>query len=360
MSKYSIISKRVIAAALGLAVTISLTSCSGNKPDNTQTTTAATTTTAAPTTTKPVNPNAINPLTGVQDLDKSAVDKRPVAIMINNIKPAQAVQTGVGNADMVFETLVEGGITRLMAVFSDVSKMGQIGTVRSARYTYAELAYGLDARYVHCGSDDDYNTPFMRDLGMDNLDLGYNASSAGVRISNGLAWEHTLYTYGDKLSAVANKGRTEIKDRAKDVYSFNDETSPVKYDNEATDVFVKFSSSYKSTFEYDTETKKYIRGNNGSTLKDYKTGKTEQFKNVIVIFTDVHELSDGKHMKSELTSGNGYYITEGTYTEIKWSKNGSSNPLKFTNTDGSELKLNAGNSYICITDNEYESVISFN
>ncbi|MBQ5590102.1 MAG: DUF3048 domain-containing protein, partial [Clostridia bacterium] len=59
-----------------------------------------------------------NPLTGISGFDKAKLNKKPVAVMINNISIAQKVQTGVGDADMIIETLAEGGITRLMAIYA--------------------------------------------------------------------------------------------------------------------------------------------------------------------------------------------------------------------------------------------------
>ena len=81
-----------------------------------------------------------NPLTGVEELTKEKSQDKPVAIMVNNISVAQKVQTGLSKADIVYETEVEGGITRLLAVFQDISKVEKIGTVRSARYAYIDLA----------------------------------------------------------------------------------------------------------------------------------------------------------------------------------------------------------------------------
>ncbi len=335
-----------LSLVLAVVFMLALASCGKNGDESKITTKPATT--AAPTT---LSPYVMNPLTGIENLPRDKENTRPVAVMINNIKVAQDVQTGLNDADMVFETLVEGGITRLMAVYSNISKIGQIGTVRSSRYSYAQLACGLDARYVHCGSDNKYCTPLMRELGLDDLDLGGNASSAAKRISNGHDWEHTLYTYGDKLNTLYKKGRTEIKDSAKNVYSFNSEKSPVKYKTEAESFKVKFSDSYTTSFTFEDSSKKYIRGDrSGDALVDYVTDKKERFTNVLVLYTSVHYLSDNHHMKSELDSGSGTYYTNGTKVNIKWSKGDSSSPLKFTNEDGTALKLNAGNSYICITD----------
>ena len=63
-----------------------------------------------------------NPLTGISELTDDKTDDRPVAIMVNNITTAQPVQAGLNKADIVYETEVEGGITRLLAVYQDVSK----------------------------------------------------------------------------------------------------------------------------------------------------------------------------------------------------------------------------------------------
>ena len=99
----------------------------------------------------------VNPLTGVENIEDEAITyRRPVAVMINNISVAQKVQTGLTQADIVYETEVEGGITRLMAVFQDITKVEQFGTVRSARYPYVDLAMGHNAIYVHHGQDNTY------------------------------------------------------------------------------------------------------------------------------------------------------------------------------------------------------------
>ena len=112
----------------------------------------------------------LNPLTGAPDIVSGKENNRPVAIMINNISVAQPVQTGVNNADIVYETEVEGGITRLMAVYQDIASVGQIGPVRSARYPYVDLALGNDAIYVHCGQDNLYCKPHLKDVDDESID----------------------------------------------------------------------------------------------------------------------------------------------------------------------------------------------
>ena len=111
------------------------------------------------------NPQAvINPLTGEAGLTKGMENKRPVAVMINNVLIAQPVQAGLNDADIVYETEVESGITRLMAVYQDISKVDKIGSVRSARYPYVDLALGHDAIYIHSGEDPTYCAPHLKDI----------------------------------------------------------------------------------------------------------------------------------------------------------------------------------------------------
>ena len=91
----------------------------------------------------------LNPLTGLP-MGEEWVGRRPVAIMLNNLKEAQP-QLGQSQADIIYEALEEGGITRILALFQDVTGVGQIGTVRSTRPYFVRLAVGQDALLTHCG-----------------------------------------------------------------------------------------------------------------------------------------------------------------------------------------------------------------
>lgn len=296
---------------------------------------------------------AVNPLTGVEDLEKGKEKDRPVAVTINNISIAQPVQTGIGKADIVYETEVEGGITRLIAVFQDISKVGKIGTVRSARYPFIDLAMGHNAIYVHHGQDAYHAGPHLKDL--DHLVLDTN--NAGARISNGLAREHTLYGYGDKIwDTVKTQFKTE-NTSVKNWMNFAADEANVTFENVGNSVKVAFSNSYASTFKYDAESGKYTRYFNGTLRKDYNTGESEQFKNVFLLLTEIYtypNCNDGyKHKKVDLKSGNGYYFVNGTYTMISWTKGDSSNSFEFKNVDGSSLLVQPGNSWVCIGDKDF-------
>lgn len=298
---------------------------------------------------KPKATYYVNNLTGEKSLaSKNKVNNRPVAIMVNNISVAQQVQTGLSQADIVYETEVEGGITRLMAVYKDVSKVKKIGTIRSARYPYIDLSMGHDAIYIHHGQDKTYAKPHLRDT----QTFAISESNAGARIRNeGLASEHTLYGYGDKIwEWLKDKDYDTKLEKAESWQNF---VKKVKYDDLADKVTVKFSGQYVSVFKYDEKSGKYVRYFRDTERKDYYTGKSELFKNVFVLETSISYYPDGKHKRVDLSSGEGYYCVNGTYTPIKWEKGDSSDSLEFTTVDGKPLKVNQGNSWVCFHDDGF-------
>ncbi len=310
---------------------------------------------------QPTGPVAINPLTGVENLDSSAYNNRPVAIMVNNLKPtAQEVQTGLDQADIVYEAYAEGGVTRLLAVFKDIKAADQIGTIRSARYSYVDLALGHDAIYVHAGMNESHAAPHIEETGIDNINLLQGQfSGMSFRESNGKALEHTLYSSGEKLW----NGFEKLKWRTTLNYNKGNWQNFVSADAEivpaggaCTSVNVTMSNAYVSKFEYDSANKVYKKFSGTSKHSDYKTGKQLTFKNVLVLKTDVTALSsDGYIVETGLKSGEGYYISNGGYQKIKWTKGSSKNPIKITLEDGSACDYNPGNTWVCLV-NQKNSV----
>ena len=287
----------------------------------------------------------VNPLTGLKTADENVVNRRPVAIMVNNVRPAQSVQTGLNKADIIYETEVEGGITRLMAVYQDISQLDKIGSVRSARYPYVDLALGHDAIYVHCGQDPTYCAPHLKDI--DHLSIDTNSLGA-KRIPNGLASEHTLYAIaGDLWKNISNSFDTTASND-KSWANFTEEQLTLD-GGSATSVKVPFPAMTTS-FTYDEQSGLYTRLSGGTVLTDYNSKEQTTVKNVFILLTTISTYPDGKHRKVALESGDGYYITNGTVQFIKWSKGSAKNGFKFTDTEGNEIKVASGDSWVCIAD----------
>lgn len=337
---------RKILALLVCGIMLLAVGCKSNKDVNSETSVSA----------KPTEPQVVyytNNLTGEDTItDKDKVDDRPVAVMVNNISVAQKVQTGLAQADIVYETEVEGGITRLMAVYKDISKVEKVGTIRSARYPYIDLSMGHGAIYVHHGQDATYAKPHLKDT----QTFAINRNNAGVRVKNGLASEHTLYGYGDKIWKWFEKKDYDTElDSVENWQKFANKDTVVSFaDSIANTVTVKFSSAYTSVFKYDTASGKYIRFFKDTERKDYYTSESEYFKNIFVLETSITYYPDGKHKKVDLSKGSGYYCVNGTYTPIKWAKGSSSSGLKFTLEDGTPLEVSQGNSWVCFHSKKFD------
>ena len=113
----------------------------------------------------------LNPLTGLYDISDEAVGKRPVAIMINNIKDSLP-QYGIAGADIMFEMVAEEGISRMMAIWADYTAIPDVCSVRSARPYYVDFAAGFDALYLHVGGSQ-AGLDRIKELGESDLDAIY-------------------------------------------------------------------------------------------------------------------------------------------------------------------------------------------
>lgn len=295
-------------------------------------------------------PVYVSKLTGLP-VEKKDVDRRPVAVMINNIKKALP-QYGISQAKIIYEALAEGGITRLLAVFEDVSDISQIGTIRSARPYYLDFAQGLDAVYIHLGgSEEAYRQ--MKRRGMDAFDLiqGRNNSfywRDKERIRNA-GYEHSVFTSGEKLTEMINRDDVRMTSDSQPAFKFGSETEYSGTD--ATDVSVKFSSYKTGTYTYDRENKVYRIGQYGKAHMDALENVQLAFKNVFILNINSYVISGdtaGRLAFDTVGSGNGTYIVNGTATKITWKKASNSAPFKFYTSDGGELAVVPGDSYIAV------------
>lgn len=359
------ISKKIIV--LCLCITALACSGCGNKGKKivytttttaTTTTVATTTTTSATTTTpaqtepepEPEPQGKYNNLTGEYTLSDEAEGKRPMAVMVNNISVALP-QYGIYDADIMYECLVEGGITRLMAVYGDYTKVPDICSIRSCRYYYPMLAMGHDAVYFHYGLDKTVAKETLEKLDTDHFDGGYygEAFKRDQNRVNSYATEHTIYLKGSEIpNLLKNYGkRTDLLDSYnKSAFNFKSENSTIS-DKNCTEATINFSRSYYSTFTYDESTKTYKKQHNGKAHMDSKADKQLEYTNVFYLETTTKIINSNNGLISvDLTGGKGYYISNGTIREIRWSKSGDTSPLVFTNTDGTTLDVNTGKSYI--------------
>mgnify|MGYP004458587653 FL=1 len=275
---------------------------------------------------------------------------RPYAIMINNLGVARPLQSGLQDAMIIYEMIVEGGLTRYMAVFQD-QNTERIGSIRSARHYFLDYALENDAIYVHHGNSPQAAADF-KTLNIDRISV--DASKTGWRDKSlNVSTEHTLFTNIAKLNnGVGNKRKTRNKD-----FLLNYSETPIDLSTKesaikANNIEITYSGSVKSSYEYDESAQNYKRSVNGKAHTDYVTKKQYTFKNIITYQVSNTSLNDGsgkdRQTLDNIGSGEGYYITNGYAVPITWSKSSRSSQTVYKYKDGTEIDVNDGNTFIQI------------
>lgn len=300
-------------------------------------------------------PAFYHPLTGLP-CEEDLSGQRPVAVMLNNLKAAMP-QQGNSQADIIYEILAEGGITRMLAVFQQPENLGLVGSVRSARQYYWEIAQGHDAVYIHAGASPEFYSTKSR-LGLftvDGVNGYYSSASAGMfwRDRNRIeghyyAYEHSLLTSGEAITTMLeNEGVATHKDGYQYEMAFADDGTPAGGQSAVT-VTVPFSSSKSDVFRYDTSTGKYLVEEYGEPYIDGNDGTQVAITNLIVVQTVCTVVDSAGRLDVELSSGSGWFACGGKIVPITWKKGSADQQLCYFGEDGTPITLGRGKSYVCV------------
>lgn len=297
----------------------------------------------------PQAPAFTNPLTG-EACDEETSHIRPVGMMINNIHVALP-QQGIIHADVMYEVLAEGGITRLFCLFTNYKDLPETGSIRSSRDYYIDLADAHDAIYVHCGgSPGAYETLAARKT--DNID-GIYFSTPFYRNEwrrTHMGTEHSMMTTGELLTkGIELKGYRTTSD-AKQPFSFAAEDREAEGES-AKNVKVVFSSFYAtSTFTYDPEETVYYKGQFDEKHIDGNTDEQLAFKNILLFPVAQGQIAGddkGRMFVSFIGDGEGLYISNGAARKVRWHKPSRTSSYTIFEEDGTtELLLNPGKTYV--------------
>lgn len=351
--------KRIAVIALALCLLL-LCGCAPatESPVTTagQNTSEPTEATPAPTT-EPTEPPVLyrHPLTG-EPLEQPYTG-RPVSVVINNLKKCLP-QYGISDADMMYEVETEGGITRFLAIYSDLSDVKKIGPVRSLRTFFTSIAESYDSPTIHCGGSVK-GLKGMHDINnklsdWEHIDQRYNGKyfyRDADRRKQGYAYEHTLFTTGeDLIKAITDKklGATSNTEVSYGL-QFADEVSLTG--EAASTVTVTFTGKKTSTFKLDTATGLYKASQYKKDHVDGGTGEVMAYRNVLVIQTPQKREHDGAYTRSYYTltgKGEGYFACDGKIVPIQWSRKSVSDPFSYTLTDGTPVTLGVGKSYVAV------------
>ncbi|MFH2105213.1 MAG: DUF3048 domain-containing protein, partial [Parcubacteria group bacterium] len=253
-------------------------------------------------------------------VEEGETDYWPVAVMIENITSVRP-QSGLSDANVVYEALAEGGIARFMAIFDNGGTAEKIGPVRSARSYYLEWLSEYDALYTFSGA----YPPVLAavdGLGIKNINAMYAGSKYYYRDS-GAAAPHNMFTSSDKLALALRDQKLDQKKTTYRSWKFKDEAEKSELPSAEQEIKIDFSSGgYVVVYKYDRATNTYLRFNpEGAAHKDRNNDKQIAPKNVVVMRVSNKVIDDSGRLEMDVHGeGEATMFAEGKATKGTWKK----------------------------------------
>lgn len=314
-----------------------------------------------------------------------STNSRPVAVMVNNIANSQRQnarpQRGIGSADLLIEAKVEGGITRLCAVFSDADGIPEVGPIRSGRDQFLQLLMPHQALYYHDG-ESIFCTQFINVYDYSGLNIGgksYFNTPVHPHVAHrdnrgrNVAYEHTEFTSGKEIKqAAGNAGIGLTYANETPFFHFADYRTAASNDlpgaPAAKSISITHSESYRTRLTYNSWGRSYKLEMYNRSKKAYEntvdelTGKQLTFDNVVVCFADIAAYAGDSHdvqSVNYVAGGQAYLFTRGGVQVGRWEKPHPTHPLKLYTETGEEMTLNRGKTYLALVDNDEWSNFSY-
>ena len=272
-------------------------------------------------------------------------NKRTIAVIIDNVQDA-IPQTSLNEAMIVYEAVVEGNLTRFLAIYKD-PKVETIGPSRSARPYFIDYALENDSIFVHYGGSPKALSEVEK-LDMDNAN-GIESPGKVFWRTDKKAAPHNAMVDVEEVWKYAETKKYRTVTNQRNVLNYVTDEVNLESGIEAKIVNVPFATS-KVKFEYDEEQKIYKRYVGNSLRKDWLTGEALTTKNIIITFakytTTSEENNYGRQAIDNIGSLDGYYITNGKAEKIKCKKTSRTSKTVYEDLEGNEIKVNDGNTYI--------------
>jgi len=289
-----------------------------------------------------VNPGEITSLPEVKEKE-SPFGSRPLSIMVENSEGARP-QSGLDKANIVYEVLAEGGITRFLAIYYD-QDAEEVGPIRSARPYFVSKSLEHQAIYVHVGgSDEAYN--FIKEEKIDDINEFVDFEPFW-RTTDRIP-PHNLYTSTLKLRKEANKlGYIEMI--KKQEYQFETDRDEKLTGRESDSILIPYNSIYTVSYKYQPESMKYLRFMNGEPHIDSKTKEQLAVDNIIIQFAETKIIDEeGRLAIDFIGKGKGLLFFKGGSEEIIWEKQDLNSKTIFMYKEGDRIALTPGNVWIQI------------
>lgn len=273
-------------------------------------------------------------------------NRQVVAIMIENLaSEGVRPQYGLSKAEIVYELITEGGITRFMAIYSSAENIAQIGPVRSARPTYLEFSSEYNALYSHAGGSPEAMAAIDGLKISDCSALG--SDSRYFWRDNSRFAPHNLFTSSELLNYALRDKNLLAPESAFDSWKFQDEQNV----SIPEDKFIRINFStpeYQVTWKYDNKNNTYQRYYGEAEHKDALTDKAIIAKNIIIeIVPPAIDAGEKGRVKFDVNGeGKAYIFRDGNKIEGFWRKNSRTERTKFYDESNQEILLNRGNTWV--------------
>lgn len=285
-----------------------------------------------------------SPLTGAEVADEAATTRTVTAIMLEN-SPAARPQSGLKDSGVVFEAIAEGGVTRFLVLYQN-ERPGLIGPVRSLRMYYVDWLAPFDASVAHIGGSQN-SLAEVRNGNYRDIDQFFNAE-AYWRATDRYA-PHNVYTSFERLDALnSSKGYTSSSFAG--FLRGDSETAEVP---SVTQVNVNVSGpAYNSSYSFDAEAGVYHRSQGGAPHLDRESGQISPRVVIAMLVNEQTVMEDGwREQIDAIGSGAAHIFQNGTHQEVTWQKSSRSSQIVFTNSNGEEVPLARGQTWITAVPN---------
>ncbi|MGM8216016.1 DUF3048 domain-containing protein [Bacillaceae bacterium W0354] len=266
---------------------------------------------------KIVEPEFTYPFTGLEA--DGEVTNRALAVMVNNHSAARP-QTGLVDADMVYEFLAEGAITRFLAIYQ--SKIPEVvGPVRSARSYYIETAKAHEALYIYHGAaqfiEDD-----LRQGWVDNLNGSYYDDDRFLfKRESFRVMPHNSYVILENAYEVAKRNNieTEVYHQPWEFMSQQELADSNFQGDDINEVTVHYYDNLVVSYRYNQDTGLFTRYINGEVTADLNTDVPVELANILIYETEHRVIDDALRRFIDIESGgDGYLIQKGKIQKIEW------------------------------------------
>ncbi len=302
-------------------------------------------------TTAPTEPMVYrNPLNG--EILEEPFTGRVYASTISNMQENMP-HVGVNHADVVMEMYVNmNNIVRCLALFTDIDSAEAIGSTRSTRPIFNDIAQHYDLVLSHAGGSDtalnDANNRGIDHFNVDTWEV-YESGASYRDAKYRRSQENSLFVNGPVFRSYA-EAKGVAPELEKDYgFRFAEEGTPAE--GEAAETIswtMVYGQAKKDTsFVYNAELDKYIWHQYGKEMKDQITDAPEGFTNVMVMFANI--TNNGLYHAADFTAGGtGYYANGGKLIPIVWACDDEDSAFRFMTNDAEDLEMGVGNTYIAI------------